>query len=127
MFSIDALSGIFDTPEYQSAKVVMIEEGQFFTGLADIVKYMLDVDRKVIYVYALNGDSNRNVFGDISALLPLCHSIDFLPAFCIQCRDGTLGIYSKRVVDCPDQILIGSSEYQSVCLDHYLSNSYSKK
>jgi thymidine kinase len=114
------LENIFNEKDYTTSKIIIIEEGQFFSNLYEIVKKMTDVDKKIVYITALNGDSNRELFGDIYKLLPLCDNIEFMQSLCIKCSDGTLGIYSKRYSNNHDQVCVGgSSVYQAVCREHY--------
>ena len=116
---IDACDMIWDLPEYKAASVVMIEEGQFFTHVYDMVHTMMEHNKR-IYVTALNGDSERRLFGEIYRLLPLCHSIEWMTALCIQCKDGTPAVYSKRKVVLGEQIKVaGSDVYEAVCGRHY--------
>jgi len=122
VLAIDSLPDIFNLPEYKTAKVVMIEEAQFFNHLLPTIQTMLDIDKKIIYITALNGDSNRNVFGDIPLLLPLCYHIDFLHALCQYCKDGTPAIYSKRNSHDDTQIKVaGKDVYEAVCLNHFFN------
>lgn len=116
---IDARDAIWELPEYKAASVVMIEEGQFFKNVYDMVYTMMEHEKRV-YVTALNGDSERRLFGDIYRLLPLCHSIEWMTALCIQCKDGTPAVYSKRKVLLEDQIKVaGSDVYEAVCGKHF--------
>jgi len=120
-FEPNNLSDIFNDPNYTNSKIIIIEEGQFFTSLYDNVKKMKDIDKKIVYITALNGDSERQLFGDVYKLIPLCDNIEFMHALCICCSDGTLGIYSKRSCSNNNQICVGgSSVYQAVCREHYL-------
>ena len=122
LLATDQLASIVDLPEYKESKVVLIEEAQFFTGLVDTVKRILDQDKKMVYISGLNGDCNRNVFGEIHLLLPLCSSVEFLNALCMKCKDGTPAIYSKRNNTDSTQIIVaGNDMYESVCHNHYLS------
>lgn len=122
-YGTDELGNIFSDSHYTDAKIIIIEEGQFFNSLFDHVKQMTDIDKKIVYVTALNGDSNRNLFGDVYKLLPLCDNIEFMQALCIKCSDGTLGIYSKRYSDNHEQVCVaGASVYQAVCREHYFEN-----
>ena len=110
------------------AKVVLIEEGQFFVGLYDFVFHAITVDRKRVYVSALNGDAYRRPFGDIPQLLPLCSEVEYLHALCSYCRDATPGIYSLRVVNATaeETIVVGGAEtYAAVCLHHYEQQHHS--
>lgn len=124
-YGVDSLKEIFTDEHYESSKIIIIEEGQFFSSLYDHVKQMTDIDKKIVYVTALNGDSNRQLFGDVYKLLPLCDNIEFMQALCIQCSDGTFGIYSKRYDEkaSKDQVCVaGSSVYHAVCREHYFDN-----
>ena len=118
-FDKDSLYNIFDD-NYKKTNIIIIEEGQFFANLFDIVKRMTDIDKKVVYVTGLNGDSNRELFGDIYKLIPLADHIEFLQSLCMDCKDGTSAIYSKRIVSNNDQILVdGSNSYKAVCRKHF--------
>ena len=76
---------------------------------------------KNVIVVGLDGDSDRENFGDIHKLIPLCDDIVKLKAYCSICKDGTLGIFSKRLSQKKDKILIGSSrDYIAVCRECYL-------
>lgn len=121
LIPIDGLHEINQMEEFKRAKVIMIEEGQFFKELYSMVKQWMDVDKKHIYISALAGDKNRQPFGDIIYLIPLAHHVKWLTALCKTCKDGTEGVYSKEKKKHPDQIHVGTSdEYESVCLEHYL-------
>lgn len=116
----DCLESVFQLNMYQEASIIMIEEGQFFKELYNVILHMIDVDKKTVYVSALNGDSQRQLFGEVYKLLPLCHSIEWLSALCKSCKDGTPGIYSKKKVYNSDQIQVaGSDVYEAVCSKHY--------
>ncbi len=122
VYQIDKLANIFDNPDYPTSKLIIIEEGQFFNNIYSIIKQMTDVDKKIVWVSALNGDSKRELFGEIYRMIPLADNIEFLQALCIQCRDGTPGIYSKRLIESEQQLIVGSTEYNAVCRKHYLEN-----
>ena len=115
----DQLHSILSTPEFDKASVIIIEEGQFFTSLSQTIRCILDHQKHII-ISGLNGDSNRNVFGEIHLLLPLCTKIELLQALCIQCKDGTPAHYSKRIDHSMEQVLVGSQDkYEAVCVKHY--------
>ena len=47
--------------------------------------------------------------------------MDILKAYCSICKDGTLGIFSKRISENNEQILVGSDkDYIAVCRKCYL-------
>ena len=120
--SIDSLTLLKKTPiyNYLESEVIVIEEAQFFNDLYEFVKYAADIDNKIIIVAGLDGDSNREPFGDILKLIPISDTIIKLSALCILCKDGTVANFSKRIIDNKDQICVGSNEFIPVCRYHYL-------
>jgi thymidine kinase len=100
-----------------------IDEGQFFPDLYDFVKYVVDISNKHVVVSGLDGDSNRNTFGQMIKLIPICDTVDKLQAYCNKCNNGTYGPFSKRV-DSNSLALIdigGSNKYIPVCRKHYFT------
>jgi thymidine kinase len=119
--NIDNLDDIFKLDLYKKTQVFFIEESQFFNNTFNIIKKMTDNDNKIVYLSALNGDSNREIFGEIHKLIPLADNIEFLRALCTICNDGTDGIYSKRLSNDKCQIFVaGVDKYQALCRKHYL-------
>ena len=100
---------------------IIIEEAQFFTDLYAFVIDQVEIHNKNVIVVGLDGDSNRDNFGCIHQLLPLCDEIVKLKAYCSLCKDGTPGIFSKRISDKKEKILVGSDgDYIAVCRKCYL-------
>jgi thymidine kinase len=118
MIDKDKLSEIITDKDYLQTDIIMIEEGQFFTNLYLNIIQMLN-DNKTIFISALNGDSNQELFGEIYKLISICDNIEFLQALCLDCADGTPAIFSKRLSSNQDQILVaGADEYKAVCRYH---------
>ena len=69
------LSEVYDTEKYD---VIIIEEGQFFPDLFEKVVEWSKTKR--VYVAGLNGDANKNLFGDIYKLFSHADNIVFLTA-----------------------------------------------
>jgi len=109
-----------NTESYNECDVLIIEEAQFFEGLYEFVLSACEKDNKDVIVVGLDGDSNRNEFGEILKLIPVCNSVKKLYGLCIKCKDGTKACFTKRLVDNSDQVLIGSAEFIPVCRKHYL-------
>ena len=81
----------------------------------------MELRRKHVIVVGLDGDSNRVNFGEIHKLIPLCDDIIKLKAYCSICKDGTLGLFSKRISESKEKVLVGSEEdYIAVCRKCYL-------
>jgi thymidine kinase len=108
--------------EYNACEVLVIEEAQFFEDLYDIVVKAADIDNKIVIVAGLDGDSNREEFGDILKLIPKCDSVKKLHALCVKCKDGTSASFTKRLVKNNSQIYIGVSEFIAVCRYHYFND-----
>lgn len=100
------------------ASVVLINEGQFFEDLSECVEYMLKNGKKV-YVAGLDGDFERKKFGQILDLIPLCDKVTKLTSLCSICKNGSLGIFSKRLTNEKEQTVIGSDNYIPVCRKCY--------
>jgi thymidine kinase len=99
---------------YIHSKVILINEGQFFPDLYESVLIML-LDNKKIYIGGLDGDFQRKKFGQILDLIPMCDKVTKLSSICSLCRDGTPGIFSKRLTNETEQTIVGSDNYVPVC------------
>jgi thymidine kinase len=106
----------------RDSDVVLINEGQFFPDLYDVVVDMLAHNKKV-YICGLDGDFERKKFGQILDLIPLCDKVTKLTSLCSQCKDGTPGIFSMRLTSEKQQTLVGSDNYIPVCRKCYEQNS----
>ncbi|NDA89766.1 MAG: hypothetical protein EBY20_02500 [Alphaproteobacteria bacterium] len=104
------------------AEVILINEGQFFDDLYDCVLDMLKENKKV-YVAGLDGDFQRNKFGQILDLIPICDSVMKLTSLCSICKNGVHGIFSLRLTKETQQMLVGSDNYIPVCRSCYDKNS----
>ena len=61
----------------RDSEVILINEGQFFPDLYDVVVDMLNCNKK-IYICGLDGDFERKKFGQILDLIPLCDKVEKL-------------------------------------------------
>jgi thymidine kinase len=106
--------------------VVAIDEGQFFTDLHEYVTKWADELDVHIVISGLDGTSERTPFGDMLRLIPHAEEVERVSAFCSQCRNGTVAVYSKYFGEAPKDengVAIGGAEtYRPVCRKHYLSN-----
>ena len=124
-------SSLFDAMEIleiknkiNDATVILINEGQFFNDLYEWTEMMVDKNHKEIYICGLDGDFNRNKFGQILDLIPLCDKVTKLKSLCSMCKNGTKALFSLRVTEEKEQVLIGSDCYKPVCRVCY--NKYHK-
>lgn len=109
--STHTLSTVYTNPY----NVILMNEGQFFHDLVPFVKSQL-VLKKQIYIAGLDGDFQRNVFGDLLQLIPLCDKVEKLASLCGICKNGNPGIFSKRISREMTQMVVGGSDkYIPVC------------
>jgi thymidine kinase len=104
----------------RSSDVILINEGQFFSDLYDVVIDMVNNNKKV-YICGLDGDFERKKFGSVLDLIPLCDKVTKLTSLCSLCKDGTPGIFSMRLTKEREQTIVGSENYIPVCRKCYTS------
>ena len=102
----------------RDSSVILINEGQFFPDLYDVVVDMLNCNKKV-YICGLDGDFERKKFGQILDLIPMCDKVTKLTSLCSQCKNGTPGIFSMRLTNETAQTVVGSDNYIPVCRKCY--------
>lgn len=125
MFNHDGMSipcvrtarlGDISIPE--ETAIVLINEGNFYPDLFDFVVHQVDVKKRKVYVCGLDGDFQRNVFGDILKLIPYCDNVVKLNGRCHLCDQPS--IFSKRITHEKEQISIGTLNYVPACRECYL-------
>ena len=119
--SIDMESNVDLVPRIRDisrSSVILINEGQFFPDLEEFVKKIL-LNGKKVYVCGLDGDFERKKFGQILDLIPLCDKVTKLTSLCSMCKNGTLGIFSKRIGCEQIQTVVGFDNYIPVCRSCY--------
>lgn len=102
----------------RESDVILINEGQFFPDLYEVVEDMLKYN-KTIYISGLDGDFERKKFGSILDLIPLSDKVSKLSSLCSKCKDGTPGIFSMRLTNEKKQTVVGSDNYIPVCRKCY--------
>jgi thymidine kinase len=108
------LNRLDDSVKLIAADVIIINEGQFFEDLLPAVEHMLQHNKK-IYVGGLDGDFERKKFGQILDIIPLCDKVTKMTSLCGICKNGTPGIFSKRITKEREQTDVGSDNYIPVC------------
>ena len=102
---------------------VFVDEGQFFgPQLIDFARACVDLHSCDLHVYGLDGDYERNKFGNILDLVPMCDSVEKITSTCGVCK-SLPGLFSKRLVASEGQVLVGCSEYVNCCRKCYLAGS----
>jgi thymidine kinase len=109
--------------QIRNSDVILINEGQFFRHLKEIVIDMVEVNNKTVYICGLDGDFKRNKFGEILDLLPFCDNVVKLKSLCSLCRNGKRALFSHRVTEETGQVSIGSDNYKPLCRSCYLEKN----
>jgi thymidine kinase len=99
----------------QSADVILINEGQFFEDIYETVLEMVENQYKIVYICGLDGDFKRNKFGRLLDLIPYSDEITKLSSLCAWCKNGAPGIFSHRITNETDQVVIGADNYVPLC------------
>ena len=116
----DDLSNITDN-EILDFNSIIIDEGQFLKNLKNKVLYWVEKLKKNIIIGGLDGDYKRNPIGEILELIPFCDSIKKINSLCVHCKNGTPALFSHRITNEQDQVVVGSSDiYIPLCRYHYL-------
>jgi len=106
--------------EFHKCDVIAIDEAHFFSDLLKFVTY-IEQFQKIIIISGLDGDYKRKPIGDILKLIPLCDDVVKLKALDMIDKDGSEAIFSKRIVESDEQILVGAQEsYVAVSRKNYL-------
>jgi thymidine kinase len=100
--------------QLKNSDVILINEGQFFPDLYDVVVDMLKHNKQV-YICGLDGDFERKKFGSILDLIPLCDNVKKIKSLFSLCKNGTTGIFSMRLTNEKEQTVVGSESYIPVC------------
>jgi thymidine kinase len=124
--AISELETLFSNPQYTKAKLLVIEEAQFYKGLYDFVKTAVDRDGKHVVCVGLDGDANRRPFGELLSLIPLCDNVEKIKSLCAECKDGTSALFSHRIsqTQTKEQIQVGADDtYVPLCRKHFLEKN----
>lgn len=124
--AVGDLSTVYDDPLYKKARLLVIEEAQFYKGLYAFVKTAVERDEKHVVCVGLDGDAERNPFGEILRLIPLCDNVEKIKSLCAECGDGTPALFSHRRIhsDTQSQIQVGAEEtYVPLCRKHFLQHN----
>ena len=109
------------TKEYN---VVCIEEGQFYTGLVDFCDKLAN-EGKLVIVIGLDGDANRNGFGEIPLLLPKSEKFKKIHAVCNvkECHNEAsfTKLLEGELTPGQTEKIGGAETYVAVCRTHYYS------
>lgn len=108
----------------KNAKVILINEGQFFDDIKESVLLLVEQLKKYVYVCGLDGDFKRNTFGNLLSLIPYCDNVTKLPSLCKLCQNGKIALFSHRITNSLSQKLVGDTDlYIPLCRKCYLEKN----
>ena len=110
--------------DFIEAKVILINEGQFFEDIVEWVTTAVEQYHKKVYICGLNSDFKRKKFGKWLDLEAISDNVVMLHSFCSHCKKKQ-AIFSHRLTKEDNLELIGSDCYIPVCRScyNYLSNT----
>jgi thymidine kinase len=80
-----------------------------------------DIYNKTVICAGLDGDFQRNPFGDVLRLIPHADKVEKLSALCKRCGNGTSAHFTKKIIEDFNTKLVGSyGIYEAVCRTHFL-------
>jgi thymidine kinase len=132
--NIDTISAnTLNTVDVSKYNVIGIDETQFFEDSVDTILKWISMGKHIIAA-ALNGNSKKELFGDIYKLISHAENIVFCKATCILCLQNNTNTlltpeilstmkacFSKKISGDVDQLIdIGAADkYIPVCRKHY--------
>lgn len=108
------------------SEVILINEGQFFADIKCVVD-LVEKECKRVYICGLDGDFQKNKIGSLLDLIPHCDNVCKLKSLCSECRNGKAGLFSYRITNETDQVVIGVENYKPLCRMCYEKMSSSKQ
>jgi len=115
---------VYKNLQYQEAKLVIIDEAQFFADLKGFALYTVEVLKKDLVIVGLDGDADRKPFGEILDCIPIADDVFKLKSFCKLCGDGQEALFSFCQTVKKEQVCVGGAEmYIPLCRMHYLKES----
>ena len=93
--------------------VIGIDEGSFYPDIVSFCEQQANAGRDVI-VASLDGDFQRNAFGDILGLVPIAEEVTKLTAVCTGCAQPAA--FSRRLsAETAVEVIGGADKYIATC------------
>jgi len=106
--------------DFYEAQVILINEAQFFGDIVPWVTSAVEKYNKNVYVCGLNSDFRRKPFGNWLDLELICDKVTQLTSWCGFCKKQK-ALFSHRLSNETDTIVIGSDNYIPVCRKCWLT------
>ena len=117
---VSALMPEVTTKQFEDAKLIIIDEAQFFGDLKAFVLHVVDALGKDVVLVGLDGDADRKPFGQLLDCVPLADEVEKLSALCKRCGDGTPALFTHCRQSKTEQVCVGGAEmFESLCRKHF--------
>lgn len=118
-----SLLSLLNTDIFNQADVVGIDEAQFFSDLLPFIK-KAELFNKIYIIAGLDGDFRREPMGDLLKIIPFSDEVTKLTAMDMIDKDGSRGIFTKRIAgNSSESVLVGAENfYVSVSRKNFLRN-----
>ena len=117
---IKKLVPFLSDPCFETLNLIGIDEAQFFQeqDLFDFASAAVKRNKTVV-VAGLDTNFRQEAFGGVVRLCTIADEVIKLTALCSVCGDGSPAIFTRRLISCQHEILVGGAEsYQAVCRRH---------
>lgn len=111
---VDFSKAILPTDQFTNAKVILINEAQFFDDIVPWVTTAVEKYNKSVYICGLNSDFQRKPFGNWLDLQQICNKVTHLHSWCGICKKQQ-ALFSHRLSRETNKIVIGADNYIPVC------------
>ena len=118
---LDEISLHLNDSEFVKAEYILINEAQFFANLKTNIMYLINISKKNVILCGLDLDYKREKFGQLLDLGSIATKIEYLRGKCNTKKCNYPSQFTHRLVECDQQILIGTNEYIPVCEACYRS------
>lgn len=101
--------------ELEGKQILVIDEGQFFPEIDEIVRKFVNEYNLHVIIAGLNGTFQQKIFdkSNLLNLIPFADNVILLKSKCYLC--GQDAPFSKRIVSDDKEILVGNNNYQPCC------------
>ena len=121
--NMHTLKELLSEENIKNTDAFLINEGQFFSDVFEVIVELVDQHKKIVHVCGLDGDFQRKRFGNLLDLIPYSNDITKLSSFCTICKNGERGIFTHRLSKEKEQKLIGFDNYVPLCRKCYLNEN----
>ena len=108
--------------DFLEAKVILINEGQFFSDIVEWVTLAVEKYHKNVYVCGLNSDFQRHKFGNWLDLEIISDNVVMLHSFCSECKRKP-ALFSHRISRETELEIIGADNYIPLCRKCYIQHT----